>query len=502
MTGEYIGAIDQGTTGTRFVIFDGAAEPVADAFTSHTRRMTPPDRVEYDPMEIWASATDAVGRGLRAADVGTDDLAALAVANQRQTSLLWDRATGEPVTPAISWQDRRTADRVAAMDAGTTALIRERTGLVPDPYFAAPTLEWLLDEGGAGDLRARARAGEVAFGTVDAWLVSRLTGEHATDVTNAAQTMLFDIHDLAWDEDLLAAFDVPPTVLPEVRPSSDPEGFGRTDPDGTLGASVPVAGVLGDQQAVLLGQAGFAAGDAKVTYGSGNFFLQNTGSEPVTGTDDLLTTVWFQRAGEEPWYGLEGPVFTTGAALEWLETVGLLEDTGGADALAGGVDDPDGVAVVPAFTGLGAPDWTPGARAAVFGLSRHTRREHLVRATLESIAFGTRAVVEAAGAATGVDHDRLLVDGGAIYDDAFAALQADLLGTSLARAGVTQTTALGAAFAAGLAVGTWDSLSAVREVHDTDRVFRPTDDRASIEERYRRWLAVVEAVRSFYAGGT
>lgn len=497
MNGQYIGAIDQGTRGTRFVLFDAAGEAVSTAFTTHTRRTFQPDRVEYDPLELWGSTTDAVRRGLGATNVPPDALAALSIANQRQTTLLWDRATGEPVTPAVSWQDRRATDRVARLDAETTAMIRERTGLVADPYFAAPTLAWLLDHGGEGDLRERAAAGEIAFGTVDAWLIYNLTGVHATDVTNAAQTMLFDIHELAWGDELLSTFDVPRAVLPEVRPSSDPEGFGRTDSDGILGAEIPVAGVMGDQQAVLLGQAGIEAGDAKVTYGTGNFFLQNTGSAPVTEAADLLTTVWFQQVGGDPWYGVEGPVFSTGDALEWLETVGLLSETGRIDDIARNVEDTNGVTFVPAFVGLGALDRAAGARTSVFGLSPHTRSDHVVRATLDGIGYGTRAIVEAAEDATGTEHGRLLVDGGAIYDDEFAQLMADLMGTPLDRAAVTQTSALGSAFAAGLAVGTWDSLSAIRSVQGVERRFQPGGDRESVRRDYRTWREFADAVGLF-----
>lgn len=498
MSSKYIGSIDQGTTGTRFVVFDEEATPVADAFTTHPRRTDPPNRVEFDPTEIWGSAIDATQRGLEAAGIHAGALGAIAIANQRQTTLLWDRTTGEPVTAAISWQDRRATDTVFDISPETADLIRERTGLIPDPYFAAPTLSWLLENGGGGDLRERANQEEVLFGTVDSWLVYNLTGSHVTDVTNAAQTMLLNIRDLEWDEELLDAFEIPREILPEVKPSSSPDGFGRTDPDGVLSAEVPVTGVIGDQQAVLLGQAGFDPGTTKVTYGSGNFFLQNTGQEAVIETDNLLTTVWFQQSGGDPWYGLEGPLFSTGVALEWLESAGLLDAARRTEVLNRRVDDPNGVFVVPSFSGFGAPFWPSEAQAAVLGLSQDTRPEHIIRATIESIAYGTRLIVETAGAATDFHIERLLVDGGAIYDDEYAQLQADLIGFSLDRAGVTQTTALGAAFAAGLAVGTWDSLSAIRSVHQTDRTFQPTRNREEIDQRYRNWLDIVELVGTSY----
>lgn len=495
---DYIGAIDQGTAGTRFVVFDQSGRPAADAFTKLTPQTAESGRVEYDPVELWGSVTDVVHRGLASADIGADDLSALAVANQRQTTIVWERSSSRPVAAALSWQDRRTVDRMASLEPEVVDLIRERTGLIPDPYFAAPKLEWLLEHGGDGSLRERAEAGEVLFGTVDSWLLYHLTGAHVTDVTNAAQTMLFDIEALSWDDDLLDVFGIPREMLPAVRPSSDLEGFGRTDPDGVLAAKIPVTGVLGDQQAALVGQAGFDDGAAKVTYGSGNFFIQNTGTDPVWTDNGLLTTIWFQQAGGDPWYGLEGPVFTTGTTLEWLERIGLLDDPGELARLARAVDSTEGVFVLPAFAGLGAPVWDPMVRAAIVGMSRGTRRRHIVRATVESIAFETRAVIETAEAATGVEHERVLVDGGAVYDDDFGQLQADIVGRTLVRPAVTQTTALGAAFVAGLAIGMWDSMDAVRDAWESGRTIRPETNAEAVDRRYRIWTAVAECVQTLH----
>lgn len=514
MTGmAHLGALDQGTSGTRFVIFDGDGTPIAEAFTGHQPQTSGADRIEYDPLKLWGCATDAIRRGLAQADLDAAELRALGISSQRQTVLLWDAESGRPCTSALSWRDRRTAAQVEALDEAERRLIRDRTGLEPDAYFAAPSAKWLLDEGGKSDrksgrvggaaerdserpetdLRARAERGEVLLGTVDSWLCYNLTGRHVTDVTNAAQTMLFDIHEREWDDELLALFDVPRAALPVVRPSSDPEGFGATDPDGVLNAEVPVTGVMGDQQAALLGRVGCAEGDAKVTYGTGNFFLQNTGAEPVDAGGELLTTIWFQRAGEEPYYGLEGPVFATGAVLEWLRTVGLLEDAAGLDQPE--CTEGDGtVYFVPAFGGLGAPDWATDAQGGVFGLHRDTDREDLLRAAVEAIGFGTRAVVEAAENATGVTHERLLVDGGAIQNDEFAQCQADLIDRTLVRSDVTQTTALGAGFAAGLAVGVWDSLGDLERCRPTGRTFTPSGDGVSVADAYRRWRDVVETV--------
>ncbi|AUX08268.1 glycerol kinase [Halalkaliarchaeum desulfuricum] len=490
---QFIGVINQGTTGTQFVVFD-RVEPVAEAFSAVDRMVDGYDRVEYDPEDLWTSTLDSIQRGLRRADIGPEELAGIGFATQRQTTVVWDRKTGQPVGNAIGWQDRHTAGGIATLDRGEIELIRNRTGLIPDPYFAGPKLKGLLDTDDA--LRARAHAGGLLFGTVDSWLVYNLTGRHVTDVTNAAQTMLFDIREQKWDDDLLALFDVPRAMLPEVRPSSDPVGFGRTDPDGVLATEIPVTGVLGDQQASLVGQAGFDPGDAKVTYGSGNFFLQNTGDEPVQAGDDLLTTIWFQEAGEDPLYGLEGPVFTTGSILERLGDVGFLDEPERITRLSRSVDSTDGVFVVPEFDGFGSQRWGPGSRISLVGLARHTRREHVARAAVESIAFGTRAAVEAAETATGVEHDRLRVDGGAIYDDEFARMQATLIGIPLVRSAVTQTAALGAAVAAGLALEVWESPTQVREQRTIEETFRPEGSETdAVDRRYRDWRDVVDTVR-------
>jgi glycerol kinase len=509
--GPYVGALDQGTGGTRFVVFDGDGSPVSSAYTTHNTVTPDADRIEYDPLKLWGCATDTIGRALVRADVEADRLRALGVSSQRQTVLLWEAATGRPVANALSWQDRRTADRIAALDTEDRQLIRSRTGLEPDPYFAAPNAQWLLDNGGAATadghdgfgnrtgstLRERAAAGEVLVGTVDSWLLYNLTGTHATDVTNAAQTMLFDIHDREWDDDLLDLFDVPPPALPSVHPSSDPTGFGETDPDGILGAAVPVTGVMGDQQAALLGRIGDDRDDAKVTYGTGNFFLQHTGTEPPELDSKLLSTIWFQRAGSDPLYGLEGPVFATGTLLEWLRSVGFLERADGFDRL--GPTVPRGpVQVVPGFGGLGAPYWVPGVDTAVLGVTRNTDADAVVRAAVRAIAFATRAVVEAAESATGAAHDRLLVDGGAIQHDAFAQWQADLLGRRLVRSEVTQTTALGAGFAAGLAADVWDSVDDLDRCRTQGQTFTPSAESDAVEAAYRRWRTTVESVAGIH----
>lgn len=503
MTGPCVGAIDQGTTGTRFVVFDDAGRPIADAFSPLAIYTPQAGWAEHEPMEIWGGTTDAIRRGLRTIDAKASDLSAVAIASQRQTVVVWERDTGDPVGRAISWQDRRTADRVSSLDRDTVNLIRERTGLLPDSYFAAPTIEWMLEHGEAGDgeLRERAANGEVLVGTVDSWLLHNLTGRHVTDVTNAAQTMLFDINELEWCEELLDLFDVPRAALPTVRPSSDPEGFGRTPGDGILGAEIPVAGVLGDQQAALVGQFGFTPGDAKITYGAGNFLLVNTDTEPIFDSEGLLTTVWFQRAGDEPLYALEGPIFATGIVLEWLEDVGLVRQPSSIASMARDVDSPAGVTVIPAFAGNGAPFWEFDIAGAVLGLSRSTTPEHIVRACLESIGFATRAAVEAAETAMDTPLGRLHVDGSAVYDDDFVTLQADLLGRRLVRGGVRETAAFGAAIAAGLAIGVWGDDREIDKSHSPEQTFSSSIPRDPIDDRYRSWLEAFDAVSSIGAGG-
>lgn len=494
MTGrQFLGVINQGTTGTQFVVFDREM-PVAEAFTEVDRLIDGHDRVEYDPEDLWTSTLDAVQRGLRRADKDPEDLDGLGLATQRQTTIVWERDTGRPIGNAIGWQDRHTVGGLATLDENAVETIRTRTGLIPDPYFAAPKLTGLLDADEAR--RRRAESGELLFGTVDSWLVYNLTERHVTDVTNAAQTMLFDIHSRTWDDALLSLFDVPRPMLPDVRPSSDPDGFGRTDPDGVLSAEIPVTGVLGDQQASLVGQAGFDPGDAKVTYGSGNFFLQNTGIDPVQTNNGLLTTIWFQQAGEKPLYALEGPVFTTGAVLERLCDLGFFDDPERITRLSRSVGSPDGVFVVPEFDDFGTAGWGPSGRASLLGVGRSARREHVARAAVESIAFGTRAAVEAAASAADVEHDQLNVDGGAIYDDEFARMQATLIGTPLVRSTVTQTAALGAAVAAGLALGVWESPTRMRELRTDEETFRPEGGEAdAVDRRYRDWRNVVDNVR-------
>ncbi|MFT4885351.1 MAG: glycerol kinase, partial [Natronomonas sp.] len=360
MTDTYVGAIDQGTTGTRFMVFDHAGEAVAYAYEKHEQLYPEPGWVEHDPVEIWENTQTVVTEGLKSAGLDADQLAALGITNQRETTVVWDRETGEPVYNALVWQDRRTTDRVEELqDAGKTDRIRDKTGLECDAYFSATKVEWILDNADPidperthfDDVRDRAEAGELVMGTIDSWLIYKLTGNHITDVTNASRTMLYNIHEMGWDHELLAEFDVPETMLPEVRPSSDEETYGTTDADGFLGLEVPISGALGDQQAALFGQTCFDEGDAKNTYGTGSFYLMNTGETAVESDHGLLTTVAFQLSGEPVQYALEGAIFITGAAIEWLEDVEFIESVAETAELARSVDSTDGVYMVPAFTG-------------------------------------------------------------------------------------------------------------------------------------------------------
>ncbi|THE65183.1 glycerol kinase [Salinadaptatus halalkaliphilus] len=497
----YVGAVDQGTTGTRFIVFDHGGQVVANAYEKHEQYYPEPGWVEHDPMEIWENTKAVITQALGQAGIAPDQLEAIGVTNQRETTVLWDVDSGRPIHDAIVWQDRRTTERIEALEAeDKVEEIREKTGLEADAYFSATKAEWLLEEGDPikmersrpDDVRDRAERGDVLFGTIDSWLIYNLTGEHVTEVTNASRTMLYNIHELAWDDDLLEEFSIPRAMLPEVRPSSDEETYGTTDPEGFLEAEVPVAGALGDQQAALFGQTCFDAGDAKNTYGTGSFFLMNTGNEAVASDHGLLTTIGFQRSGEPVQYALEGSIFVTGAAIEWLEDVDLIDDPAETADLARSVDSTDGVYVVPAFTGLGAPHWDQRARGTIVGMTRGTRKEHLVRATLESIAYQTRDVAEAMEADAGIDMRSLKVDGGAVKNNYLCQLQSDIIGSDIVRPVVDETTALGSAYAAGLAVGYWNDLAELRDNWQVDREFEPEMDSERADARYERWTDAVE----------
>jgi glycerol kinase len=501
MTETYVASIDQGTTGTRFMVFDHNGAVVANAYEKHEQIYPEPGWVEHDPMEIWENTKEVVTRGLAESGVDPEQLEAIGITNQRETTIVWDEQTGKPVYNALVWQDRRTTDRVEEVEeAGKVEMIREKTGLECDAYFSATKVEWLLDNADPiklqrfrpQDVRDRAEAGELRMGTIDTWLIYKLTGNHITDVSNASRTMLYNIHDLDWDDELLEEFNVPEVMLPEVRPSADEETYGSTDPEGFLGAEVPVAGALGDQQAALFGQTGFDAGDAKNTYGTGSFYLMNTGEEAVASEHGLLTTIGFQLSGEPVQYALEGSIFITGAAIEFLEDVELIDDPSETERLAREAESTDGVYVVPAFTGLGAPHWDGRARGTIVGMTRGTRREHIVLATLESIAYQTRDIAEAMEADSGVETTSLRVDGGAVRNNFLCQLQSDIIQTDIVRPEVDETTALGSAYAAGLAVGYWDTVDDLRSNWKVEREFEPEMSGDEADEKYSRWDDAVE----------
>jgi glycerol kinase len=491
----YVGAIDQGTTGTRFMVFNRAGVPVGHAYREHSQIYPRPGWVEHDAREIWRNALAVVSEALSNVGIKPARLAAIGVTNQRETAVVWDRRTGEPVCNAIVWQDRRTADRCRELERnGVADLLVRKTGLPPDPYFSATKLEWLLQN--VPGLREQAQSGNVLAGTVDAWLIWKMTGRHVTDATNASRTMLFNLHEMRWDDELLELFGVPRALLPEVRPSSEVYGTFALD-----GMPVPVAGDLGDQQAALFGQACFSSGDTKNTYGTGAFLLRNTGERPVTSRNGLLTTVAYHLPGRPACYALEGSVFIAGAAVQWLrDGLRMIRSARETQELAESVAGTDGVYFVPAFTGLGAPYWNSYARGTIVGLTRGTGAAHVARATLEAIAYQARDVIDAmaADAATSsgageraTPQHALRVDGGAVANDFLCQFQSDVLGVPVVRPKVRETTALGAAYAAGLAVGYWKGLDEIELLWQADRVFEPMLPEEERERLYAGWKRAV-----------
>jgi len=458
-----------------------------------------PGWVEHDAEQIWESQLATAREALEKAGIAARDLAAIGITNQRETAVVWDRATSMPVAPAIVWQDRRTAgDCDALARRGVGELVRERTGLVLDPYFSATKIAWLLDRDPA--LRERAVRGELAFGTVDTWLIWKLTGgkSHMTDVTNASRTMLFDIHRLCWDEELCALFGVPMQLLPRVSRST--AEFGTVTVD-LFGAPVRICGVAGDQQAALAGQAAFDAGIVKNTYGTGCFAVLNTGATPVRSTNGLLTTIGIGLQ-DSVQYALEGSVFVAGAAVQWLrDGLGIIESSAEVETLAREVPDSGGVTFVPAFVGLGAPYWDARARGIIGGITRGTTRSHIARATLEAIALQNVEVLEAMQSDYGRPVTELRVDGGAAANDLLMQMQADLLGLPVARPANLETTALGAAYLAGLQAGVWSGLDALRGLRREERRFEPRSDSATREALLRRWKRAVERSREWDADG-
>jgi glycerol kinase len=486
---KFVIALDQGTTSSRAILYDAAGTPVASAQKEFRQHFPQPGWVEHDASEIWASQHEVMLGAIAKAGAKPEEIAAIGITNQRETTVVWDRATGMPVANAIVWQDRRTAGLCDQLKAeGKAALIQQKTGLVLDAYFSGTKLKWLLDN--VPGARARAEKGELAFGTIDAWLIWNLTGgkTHATDPSNASRTLLFNIHTNAWDDELLTLLNIPRAVLPEVRPSSGAFGSAVID-----GAEVPIAGNAGDQQAALFGQACHSSGMAKNTYGTGCFLLLNTGAQAVTSTNNLLTTTAWQLSGGKPQYALEGSVFIGGAVVQWLrDGLRAIKTAADVEALAAEVPDSGGVYLVPAFAGLGAPHWDQYARGAMFGLTRGSNIAHIARAALESIAFQSAEVLHAMEKDAGLKLTELRVDGGATANNLLMQIQADLLGVPVVRPKVLETTALGAAYLAGLAVGFWQDASDIARNWQVDRIFEPTLPRDRADEMMANWAKAVE----------
>ena len=490
---QYVGAIDQGTTSSRFMVFDQQGAVVAVAQREHRQIYPQPGWVEHDAAEIWRNTEAVIGEALARSGVRSGELAAVGITNQRETTLLWDRNTGAPLHNALVWQDTRTADLVAAYarDGGQDRF-RARTGLPLATYFSALKIKWLLEN--VPGASAKAMAGDVLFGTMDSWVLWNLTGGpaggvHLTDVTNASRTQLIDLTTLDWDDELLAAFDVPRALWPRILPSSTSYGAAKI----AALNGVPIAGILGDQQAALVGQACFEPGEAKNTYGTGCFMLMNTGERPVPSTAGLVTTVAYQLGDEPPHYALEGSIAIAGALVQWLrDNLGLIAKSADVEALARQVQDNGDVYVVPAFSGLFAPYWQDTARGVIVGLTRYANRSHIARAALEAVAYQTRDVLEAMEKDSGIAIKELRVDGGMVANELLMQFQADQLGVPVVRPRVTETTALGAAYAAGLAVGYWSSRDELVRNWGAERRWQP---QMAEDERGKLYAAWHKAVR-------
>lgn len=488
-------ALDQGTTSSRAIVFNEGGAPVASAQREFRQHYPQPGWVEHDPLEIWETQAGVASLALKNAGLDGSDIAAIGITNQRETTVVWEKATGRPVCNAIVWQDRRTAaacDRLRAEGRGP--LIRQKTGLVPDAYFSGTKLAWILDH--CPRARKMAEEGLLAFGTVDSWLIWNLTGgeRHVTDASNASRTMLCNIRTGEWDDDLLALLDIPRSLLPEIRSSSEIYGETRTR---AIPAGIPIGGAAGDQQAALFGQMCTRPGMVKNTYGTGCFMLMNTGTAPVESAHNLLTTVAW-KIGEKTEYALEGSVFVGGAVVQWLrDGLGIIGSSSDVEALAGQVSDTDGVYLVPAFAGLGAPQWDPYARGTIVGITRGTKAAHIARAALESIAYQSMDLLNCMKADSGEGIGELRVDGGATVNDTLMQFQADILGIPVVRPPVRETTALGAAYLAGLAAGVWKSAGEIGDRMPAERQFLPAMENGRVERLTRGWRRALERSRNW-----
>ncbi|MFA6294167.1 MAG: glycerol kinase GlpK [Victivallales bacterium] len=490
---SFIMALDQGTTSSRAIIFDRSGKTVASGHKEFRQIFPKPGWVEHDPAEIWESQKSVARIAIRKAGIKAEQIASIGIANQRETTILWDRKSGKPVYNAIVWQCRRTSDICKSIEAdGKGEIIRRKTGLLLDAYFSATKIKWILDK--VPGLRKRAEAGEICFGTVDSWLLFKLTGEHMTDVSNASRTMLLNIRTGKWDSELLGIFGIPEKLLPAIRPSSG--YFGKTK-KGIFGREIPIGGVAGDQQSALFGQACLESGSAKNTYGTGCFMLVNTGKKPVFSENRLLTTIaWDIGNGIE--YALEGSVFTGGEVIKWLrDSLKLMKKSSESEDMAKRVSDNGGVYFVPAFAGLGAPYWDPDVRGTIYGITSGTSPGNIARAALESIAFQSRDLIECLQEDLGTKIKSLKVDGGACVNNFLMQFQSDILGIPLVRTAVPETTALGAAYLAGLSCGYWKSKNDVRRNWRADRTFKPKIASYEREQRISKWKKAVEAAREF-----
>jgi glycerol kinase len=500
MTAGYAASIDQGTTGTRFMVFSKDGQVVLREYAEHRQIYPQPGWVEHDAAEIWSRTKQVVESGLARHGVSSPGIVALGITNQRETTVVWDPSTGLPLHNALVWQDTRTRDFCEQLIAqGAQEMIRSRTGLPISTYFSAPKIRWLLDN--LPGLREKAHRGQALFGSIDTWLIWNLTGGprggvHVTDVTNGSRTMLMDLRSLDWDHDLLELFQIPREMLPQIRPSSEVYGF--TSKKGPLGTCLPIGGDLGDQQSALVGQACFSPGEAKNTYGTGSFLLLNTGPHPVESSSGLVTTVAYATRSGEATYALEGSVAITGAAVQWLrDNLGIIESAGDTEEIAQSVEDAGGIYFVPAFSGLFAPYWDMTARGAIVGLTRYVTRAHLVQATLESICYQSKDVLVAMEADSHISLRALKVDGGATVNNYLMQLQADILGVNTVRPRVGETTALGSAYMAGLATGLWRDLDELRANWAVDRIFEPRWDAQRRAAQYRGWQRAVARARGW-----
>lgn len=497
---QYILAIDQGTTSSRAIIFDHQGQEVAIAQQEFPQYFPKPGWVEHDALEIWDSVQSVVSEVMIKSQIKPYRIAAIGITNQRETTVIWDKATGQPIAHAIVWQSKQTSDLAEKLIAdGYTELIHQKTGLVIDSYFSATKIKWLLDH--VEGARERAQRGELLFGTIDSWLLWNFTGGqvHATDVTNASRTMLFNIHDLDWDQDILDLLDIPRAMLPTVKESS--AIFGYTGDYHFYGVQIPIAGIAGDQQAALFGQTAFQQGDVKNTYGTGAFTVMNTGIKPTLSQSGLLTTIAYGLNGQIN-YALEGSIFVAGSAIQWLrDGLAFFEHASDSEKLATEAESTGGVYVVPSFTGLGAPYWDQEVRGAMFGLTRGTSRAQIIRATLEAIAFQTRDVVDTMVKETQLPLSRLAVDGGASRNNFLLQFQADLLQTTIVRAQIEETTALGAAFLAGLAVDFWEDQAELVSLSHAGQQYQPKMSATDANQRYQGWQRAIQAVRFYSHGG-